>query len=682
MKIIGLFSCCFIYWNAFSQKDTASIFNDSSNMVVNGFYANKKWKDVPAAIALVSSQQLQSISTQTLLPALNAVPGIKMEERSPASYRLAIRGSSLRSPFGVRNVKVYLNDMPLTDGGGNTYLNLVALNTIDAAEIMKGPSSGIYGAGTGGVLMLKNNLACVDKKINNFFYTVIGGSYGLLQQNAGWQSLGRKVSSQVLVSQQQSNGYRQQSNSVKDVVHWNLLLKWKQQQLRFQSFYTDLFYGTPGGLTLAQMNTNPQLARSATSTLPGAIQQNASIRNKTFFSGLTHEWKPSNNYSYTNSVGYFQTNFLNPSINNYEERKEQNIFLRSRLQYYHKNFRLINGAEWLHNNSLIDDYGNKNGVKDTVQFKDNVKANQWFVFAQAQISFHHFFIQAGVSVNQQLFSYQRLTDTIQKKISNANSNIVAAPRLTINYSINDDISLYVIISKGFSPPSLAEIHPSDGLFHSELQAEFGWNNEFGIKGFLLKRRLSFDVAAYYFYLQNAIVRRNNTIGQEYFINAGSVLQKGFEAWLQYQFLFNATSFIHQLKAFSSYSYQPYSFSNYQQSGVDYSNHAVTGVPKNTMVIGVTIQSKNHFLFSVQFNNTASIPLNDANDEFAKKYHLLQAKISKDFHFKNYALSIYVSGDNLLNEQYSLGNDINAAGRRYYNPAATINYASGIYFKFN
>ena len=42
-----------------------------------------------------------------------------MEERSPGSYRLSIRGSLLRSPFGVRNVKLYLDDFIFTDAGGN-----------------------------------------------------------------------------------------------------------------------------------------------------------------------------------------------------------------------------------------------------------------------------------------------------------------------------------------------------------------------------------------------------------------------------------------------------------------------------------------------------------------------------------------------------------------------------------
>ncbi|HAK10944.1 MAG TPA: hypothetical protein DCO78_02310, partial [Chitinophagaceae bacterium] len=61
-----------------------------------------------------------------------------------------MRGSLLRSPFGVRNTKIYLNDFILSDAGGNTYLNLLALTQLQQIEIIKGPAASMYGTGTGG----------------------------------------------------------------------------------------------------------------------------------------------------------------------------------------------------------------------------------------------------------------------------------------------------------------------------------------------------------------------------------------------------------------------------------------------------------------------------------------------------------------------------------------------------
>src|SRR5690606_27814540 len=73
------------------------------------------------------------------------------------SYRISIRGSSLRAPFGVRNVKIYYNGIPFTDPGGTSYLNQLGYNNVNSLEIIKGPAGSLYGAGTGGILLLKNN---------------------------------------------------------------------------------------------------------------------------------------------------------------------------------------------------------------------------------------------------------------------------------------------------------------------------------------------------------------------------------------------------------------------------------------------------------------------------------------------------------------------------------------------
>jgi len=58
-------------------------------------------------IGLVDETALKKQPSNSFVAAANTLPGIRMEERSPGSYRLSIRGSLLRSPFGIRNVKIY-----------------------------------------------------------------------------------------------------------------------------------------------------------------------------------------------------------------------------------------------------------------------------------------------------------------------------------------------------------------------------------------------------------------------------------------------------------------------------------------------------------------------------------------------------------------------------------------------
>ena len=100
--------------------------NDSvrllEGVIIRAFAYNKPLSEVPASVATAGAKDFNRFNPISLLPTLNTIAGVRMEERSPGSYRLAIRGSSLRSPFGVRNVKFYWNGLPLTDGGGNTSL--------------------------------------------------------------------------------------------------------------------------------------------------------------------------------------------------------------------------------------------------------------------------------------------------------------------------------------------------------------------------------------------------------------------------------------------------------------------------------------------------------------------------------------------------------------------------------
>ena len=75
-------------------------------VVVKAYGHDRPAVVVPAAVAVFGKEDFSRFSNTSLVPLLNNQPGIRMEERSPGSYRLSIRGSSLRSPFGVRNVKI------------------------------------------------------------------------------------------------------------------------------------------------------------------------------------------------------------------------------------------------------------------------------------------------------------------------------------------------------------------------------------------------------------------------------------------------------------------------------------------------------------------------------------------------------------------------------------------------
>jgi len=673
-----------------AQTEKQPIDGDSvktlSPVLIKGYESGRSLMETPASVGYISAKDLHRYANASLLPSLNTIPGVRMEERSPGSYRLNIRGSLLRSPFGVRNIKVYWNDLPFTDAGGNTYLNLVDPSTVGSIEVLKGPGGSMYGANTGGIVVLHTDDLPLttqhdDERNHHFRVQLNGGSYKNLGEQAQWKYRSDKISSSFTQSHLQADGYRENSRLRKDVLQWNANTRLsKKDKLEWVAMYADLYYQTPGGITLAQMEQNPRQARAI------AVTQNAAIYNKTVFTGISNRHEFNEHWSNTTSLSYSHTDFKNPFITNYEIRKEDNFSARTKFVYTasfnEHDINLVGGAEWLHSKADIDNYGNKQGVPDTVQAKDQLWVRQWFPFIQLEWQLKKkLLVQIGASTNSNIYWYKRLTDIDDgKKEKKFDEQFL--PRLALIYPLTKNISLFATISKGFSPPTIAEIRSSDANINTDLQPEFGWNYETGIRGGSANKRFQFEGSVYYFKLQQAIVRRLNSAGAEYFINAGGTDQKGAELRAGYSLVNDPGAGFNLIKLWSGLTYNDYQFTDYTVDNTDHSGNAVTGVPKNIYLAGLDINTKLGIYLYTSINHTSKLPLNDANDEFAKAYTLLQAKIGwKKQLGSSVGLELFAGADNLLNEDYSLGNDINAFGKRYYNPSPINNYFGGLIVHF-
>lgn len=690
LKLVIVIFCSFIITSSFAQeKDSINNETDTTslqNVTVTAFASQGKWKDAPVSIAVVTKNNLQRYDLASLVPSMNTVTGVRMEERSAGSYRFSIRGSLLRSPFGVRNIKIYWDDIPFTDATGNTYLQLIDVNTVNSVEIIKGPSASFYGANTqGNVILHSDNYASTRK--NTFSAGLIGGSFGMLNEQAAWKYSGKNFVSNLQQGHLQNDGYRQQSALRRDVVQWNS--KWNmsgKESLSFLAFYSNLHYETPGGITQHQMDSLPTLARQPAGPFSGAVEQHAGVYNKTFFAGTTLQSSFSKNLGNTTSLVFNHTDFKNPFITNYEHRSESNYSGRTDFHYTYQQtgFKLQAnaGAEIQYNDSYIRVYDNNKGIAGDVQYKDKVHTTQYFLFAQVNANIgSKLLLQGGVSRNELRYWYDRLTDsTIQYPLIKKAGPTVC-PRFALSYALSKNISVFTTAAKGFSPPTLAEVRPSTGVIETGLQPEFGWNYEAGFKGAVIKNRLEFNTSFYYFELKHAIVRRTDSTGADYYVNSGGTIQKGVEVWLNAHIINNSKNFISVLNVWNSFSYQPYRFDDYVIGNSIYSGNKVTGVPRTINVSGVDVRSRNNYYANITFNYTSSIPLNDANTVYAKPYHLLQMKIGKQIILSKYIINVFAGADNLLNEVYSLGNDINALGGRYFNPAPERNYYAGVKFEF-
>ncbi|MEN9598453.1 MAG: hypothetical protein RL596_764 [Bacteroidota bacterium] len=663
-----------IQQQAYAQTDTSL-----QEVVVNSFQQQVKWKDAATSITVIPAKELTKYSVPSLVPVFNTVAGVRMEERSPGSYRIAVRGNLLRSPFGVRNLKIYWNGLPLSDATGNSYFNLIDISQINSIEITKGPASSMYGAGTSGAILLQQPLPFSQEPVQDFKISLGIGSFNTFQQQMNWQYSDSIFSSKVQAHHMAANGYRDQTALNRTGINWQT--QWQKNSTIWQTllWYTSLHYQTPGALTEQQMLSNPTAARPPAGTLPGAIQQKAGVYNETVMAALQMQHQYNERIQVKGFLQLGITNFKNPFITNYEERKERNVNAGWQIHIHpfaRKNIlQWISGIEYLINESGIQNFQNNQGNKGNKLSDDIIYSRQAFFFSQLSTTIlQKLKINIGFSSNTQVYEYKRLSDN-HAVFSRRNIQAPFVPRVSVNYALSNQVNIYAILAKGFSVPSLAEVRPSDGNFYPFLEAERGWNYELGLKGFLVNNNIQFDINIYQFLLKQAIVRRTDAAGAEYFINAGSVLQQGIETSVKWK--------VHSsVSVFSSFSYQPYTFKEYGLGINQYNGNEVTGVPKTIWVTGFDLDLPAQIKLSASLNATSAIPLNDGNTVFAKEYQLVQAKLTKTLLINKLRCTLFFGVDNLLNQSYSLGNDINALGGRFFNPSPTRNYFSGMIFAFN
>ena len=217
-KVILTLAILSTYSSVFCQEVTSDSVTTMDEILVRSFELNRNLKNTISSVKFIEFNNGDRNNKSSIVNGFNSLAGVRMEERSPGSYRINIRGSSLRSPFGVRNVKVYWNNIPLTDPGGNTYFNQLAWNNFTSIEISKGPAGSIYGAGTGGLILI-NNFDFWKPDIHLEYLT---GSYGLQNVFASANFGQKENKNSITYAHNQTDGYRIQTKMRRDNFSWQI----------------------------------------------------------------------------------------------------------------------------------------------------------------------------------------------------------------------------------------------------------------------------------------------------------------------------------------------------------------------------------------------------------------------------------------------------------------------------
>ena len=631
-----------------------------SDIIINSNFYPKKLKNNNISTSVIDDIEFRKNEGEFLINSLNQVNGVYSHSAGYNTNRITIRGMGSRSPYSTNKIKAYLNNIPLSNGVGETTIEDFGIEILDQIEINKGPNSSIYGSGLGGNIVLKTS--------KNFEKTVklksIFKSFNTYQNSI---SISKKINRLNLLlnfEKIKSDGYRDNNSYENNRVFASVNYEINDNYvIDFIHFYNSADALIPSSLSLENFINNPSSAAFSWRNVEGGEDYNRSL------TGLTFNSKKN---KYSSSTTFFYKTFNNDENRpfNYLIEDSDSFGFRHIGKFPLNSFNLSYGLEYSDENYLFstwDEYGSTDQSIISQQTQDRKNYN---FFLQVDKSFKNSFLTFGIGSNKINYDWVDETESITLSY---NTKTIISPRLSYNHNL-DNISIFGNISHGFSSPNIDETLDENGLVNSDIKPETGWNYELGLIGSTNNNYLSYNLNLYYMDIKNLLVAQRTSLDTFTGVNAGRTTHPGLEATINFPLLRSQNLTITSSNNFSKYWYI---FKEFNNRGNDYSQNKLTGVPTHTTFSKIKFDFKN-YIAQVSLQNVGKIPMNDSNVLFTDSYSVIDLKLSRLYSLKNLGINISTGIKNLFDKKYASGIVINARGfggrdPRYYYPGLPRNY---------
>lgn len=646
----------------------------------------------PSPIMTLHPEDLLRDDRTSIRPALNRVPGVLMHSGALNTNRITIRGIGNRSPFATAKIRAYFNDIPLTNGVGETTLEDIDLSLVDEVSIWKGPTASTYGAGLGGMIHLKSHPDYATSGIRGQVESTYG-SFGTSRLAAGVQfapnqaAKASRWNAKLHYHNMHSDGYRENGQYDRQGVAF--LGNHKSQDDNTTTLlvnFIDLKAFIPSSINRDDYLNDPRKAAFTWAQVMGFEDS------QKFLIGLSHKHHLARN-SRGQSVLENTSSVFGTWYENYESRPfniltEDNEAFggRTRFVYHPAGNPLISiqaGAELFVENYDWQTYRTDEGRQDTLLSDNTELRNYYNLFLETHFHLgNRFRIAAGVNVNQTNYELtdRFLIDNIDISGDYSFTTIIS-PRLGLLYSLPQALNLFANISHGFAQPTLEETLTPEGSINPDIQPEKGWNFELGLRRNSPAYRFNFEITAYSMPIQDLLVARRTALDQYVGINAGKTLHQGIEAYVQYKLS-------DPFAIFANYTYAHYRFQTFVDGENDYSGNALTGTPPHLFNAGLDYNPAGQgFYGHLNYGFVDAMPIRDDNTVYSEAYGIMNLKLGykKTVGMKAkrpVQLNLFGGINNLWDEKYASMLLVNAASfgnaaPRYYYPGLPRNFYVGL-----
>ena len=630
------------------------------DIIINSNFYPKRFKDNNSSTSIIDDIEFRKNEGEFLINTLNQTSGLYTHSAGYNTNRITIRGMGSRSQYSTNKIKSYLNNIPLSNGIGETTIEDFGIDILDQIEINKGPNSSIYGSGLGGNIILKTSKS-FDKtvKIKSIFK-----SFNTYQNSI---SVSRKINRLNLLfnfEKIKSDGYRDNNSYNNNRFFTSINYEINDYfSLEFINFFNTADAFIPSSLSLENFQNNPSSAAFTWGNVQGGEDYNRSL------SGITFNLKRN---KYKSITTFFYKTFDNDEKRpfNYLIEDSDSFGFRHIGQLSITPFDLSYGFEYSNENYLFSTWDEYRTANERIISQQTQDRKNYNFFMQIDKTFKNSFLTFGIGSNKINYDW---IDNINSNSLSYSTKTIISPRISYNINLNNN-SIFANISHGFSSPNIDETLDENGIVNPNIKPETGWNYELGLIGSSRNNILSYNVGIYYVDIKNLLVAQRTGFDTFTGVNAGKTSHPGLEATLNFS-LYRSEKF--SVTSSNNFSKYWYVFKDFNNRGNDYSKNKLTGVPTHTTNSKIKIDFKN-YIAQVSFQNVGKLPMNDSNELFTDAYSLFNFKLSKLFSINKLDIDISTGVNNMFDKSYASGIVINAIGfggrdPRYYYPGLPRNY---------
>lgn len=659
-------------------------------------------RDVPASIAVIDEKRIESSRMFNVTDALSGTPGVLSNSKNGGyDARLIIRGAGLKANYGIREIMMLRDGVPITDPDSFTRLDFIDTQDIERVEITKGPGN-IYALGSAGGTIQIISKSVFDTRSN---IKVGAGNYGT--QNYHLRAGGTFGDEQ----NQAANITASRREMDNDWRHWN---KFRSDQvstkygryldngglLETELSYTESDLQLPGSMDEAQYEVFKSTGEQTDNNSP--FKHSGRYSKIWFFnSRLEQTW---GDFTFRPRIYANIWSHYHPVTGRINDTNDVTI-IGTDLEFSHKHAlwgdsSLVAGLtlkqdrnkddkkykyrdfETDGSGSIVTTLSDARGDLIETQSETNTVVG---VFAQESMRpTARWLIDAGFRLDRiqlkqdtnEIETYDYPSGTYKSGAGESHrdrSFTLFSPSIGASYQLTEHVNTFFTIAQGEQVPFASELDENP-----DLNASTSRNHEIGLKG--RAPAWQFDASVYYIQTRDEIIAILQD-GQTTYQNAGETDKQGAELSGNRRVIDAKTA--GELWLGASYAYSDYTYVTFNEvvnkQQVDRSGNQLPYIPRHQYSLFVTYTHPVGIKARLQADTWGEYYLDNANSEKFEGYDWIT---SLNVAYETGAHTVAANIQNLTDQRYAVEVKKDTRGSKSYTPGAPRSFLLTYRYRFD